>query len=195
MLYKIRRRRSEIKRLAPGARATLPSRSNRAARARSTPRRAQRAFALTLYHYHSLTLVLQVLVRGSIFLNTSLTESFGIAILEAACTGLYVVSTRVGGVPEILPEDMISFANPDEDGTPFFFASFVESPVAHATNPTQTSSAHSRRQSRSSVKGITIPSKPTHASDVSTTGCTSLNGRRRYTTLSCGPNPLILKRG
>jgi len=44
-----------------------------------------------------------------------LTESFGIAILEAACAGLYVVSTRVGGVPEILPEDMISFANPEED--------------------------------------------------------------------------------
>ncbi|KAN0085692.1 glycosyltransferase family 4 protein [Tylopilus felleus] len=59
--------------------------------------------------------VRNVLIRGSIFLNTSLTESFGIAILEAACTGLYVVSTRVGGVPEILPEDMISFATPDED--------------------------------------------------------------------------------
>ncbi|KAH6905311.1 transferase [Coprinopsis sp. MPI-PUGE-AT-0042] len=56
-----------------------------------------------------------VLARGSIFMNTSLTESFGIAILEAACAGLYVVSTRVGGVPEILPEDMISFAEPDED--------------------------------------------------------------------------------
>ena len=48
-------------------------------------------------------------------MNTSLTESFGIAIVEAACTGLYVVSTKVGGVPEILPPDMISFANPDED--------------------------------------------------------------------------------
>ncbi|KAE9391748.1 transferase [Gymnopus androsaceus JB14] len=56
-----------------------------------------------------------VLIRGSIFLNTSLTESFGIAILEAACAGLYAVSTRVGGVPEILPEDMISFAEPNED--------------------------------------------------------------------------------
>ncbi|RDX54762.1 transferase [Lentinus brumalis] len=59
--------------------------------------------------------VRDVLVQGSIFMNTSLTESFGIAILEAACAGLYVVSTKVGGVPEILPEDMISFANPDED--------------------------------------------------------------------------------
>ncbi|PSR83377.1 hypothetical protein PHLCEN_2v5756 [Hermanssonia centrifuga] len=59
--------------------------------------------------------VRSVLVQGTIFINTSLTESFGIAILEAACAGLYVVSTRVGGVPEILPPDMISFANPDED--------------------------------------------------------------------------------
>ncbi|KAF9486261.1 glycosyltransferase family 4 protein [Pholiota conissans] len=58
--------------------------------------------------------VLSVLSRGSIYMNTSLTESFGIAILEAACAGLYVVSTRVGGVPEILPEDMISFAKPEE---------------------------------------------------------------------------------
>jgi len=49
-------------------------------------------------------------------LNTSLTEAFGIAILEAACAGLYVVSTRVGGAPEVLPEDMISFAKPEEDG-------------------------------------------------------------------------------
>ena len=53
-------------------------------------------------------------------MNTSLTESFGIASLEAACAGLYVVSTRVGGLPEILPKDMISFANPDEDGMWYF---------------------------------------------------------------------------
>jgi phosphatidylinositol glycan class A protein len=64
--------------------------------------------------------VCSVLSRGSIFMNTSLTESFGIAMLEAACAGLYVVCTRVGGVPEILPEDMISFAEPDEDGTYIF---------------------------------------------------------------------------
>ncbi|EMD34737.1 glycosyltransferase family 4 protein [Gelatoporia subvermispora B] len=57
----------------------------------------------------------KVLARGSIFLNTSLTEAFGIAILEAASAGLYVVSTRVGGVPEVLPADMVSFSNPDED--------------------------------------------------------------------------------
>ncbi|KAJ8501740.1 hypothetical protein ONZ45_g12030 [Pleurotus djamor] len=59
--------------------------------------------------------VCEVLNRGTIFLSTSLTESFGIAIVEAACAGLYVVATRVGGVSEVLPEDMISFANPDAD--------------------------------------------------------------------------------
>ena len=64
----------------------------------------------------------KTLLEGSIFLNTSLTESFGIAILEAACAGLYVVSTKVGGVPEVLPDDMISFALPDEDGS-FIYSS------------------------------------------------------------------------
>ncbi|KAJ3022256.1 hypothetical protein HKX48_006679 [Thoreauomyces humboldtii] len=57
--------------------------------------------------------VRDVLVRGHIFLNTSLTEAFCIAIVEAACCGLLVVSTRVGGVPEVLPDDMIRFASPD----------------------------------------------------------------------------------
>lgn len=57
-----------------------------------------------------------VLAQGAIYLNTSLTEAFGIGLLEAACAGLYVVSTRVGGVPEVLPQNMVSFASPDEDG-------------------------------------------------------------------------------
>jgi phosphatidylinositol N-acetylglucosaminyltransferase subunit A len=79
-----------------------------------------------LFIFSSLELrCMQVLRQGSIFLNTSLTEAFGIAILEAACAGLHVVSTRVGGVPEILPEDMISFAAPTADGTSL--TSFVNS--------------------------------------------------------------------
>lgn len=57
--------------------------------------------------------VRSVLVRGHIFLNCSLTEAFCIAILEAVSCGLFVVSTRVGGVPEILPERMIQFAEPN----------------------------------------------------------------------------------
>lgn len=42
-----------------------------------------------------------VLRQGHIFLNASLTEAFCIALIEAAAAGLLVVSTRVGGVPEV----------------------------------------------------------------------------------------------
>ena len=56
--------------------------------------------------------VRDVLVRGHIFLNCSLTESFCIALLEAASCGLFIVSTKVGGVPEVLPPSMIKFSEP-----------------------------------------------------------------------------------
>ena len=56
-------------------------------------------------------------MRGQIFLNTSLTEAFGMSLIEAASAGLLVVSTRVGGVPEVLPPWMCLLAAPDEDGT------------------------------------------------------------------------------
>mmetsp|Transcript_11421 Transcript_11421/g.17209 ORF Transcript_11421/g.17209 Transcript_11421/m.17209 type:complete len:344 (-) Transcript_11421:365-1396(-) len=59
------------------------------------------------------TKVRDVLCRGHIFLNTSLTESFCIAILEAACCGLLVVSTDVGGVPEVLPKHMAYLTKPN----------------------------------------------------------------------------------
>ncbi|XP_077946396.1 phosphatidylinositol N-acetylglucosaminyltransferase subunit A isoform X2 [Gasterosteus aculeatus] len=49
-----------------------------------------------------------VLVQGHIFLNTSLTEAFCMAIVEGASCGLQVVSTRVGGIPEVLPEELIT---------------------------------------------------------------------------------------
>jgi phosphatidylinositol glycan class A protein len=58
--------------------------------------------------------VARVLRRGHVFLNCSLTESFCIAILEAASCGLLVVSTNVGGVPEVLPSpDMIFLCDPN----------------------------------------------------------------------------------
>ncbi|KAI8144473.1 GlcNAc transferase [Fennellomyces sp. T-0311] len=59
--------------------------------------------------------VRNVLIQGNIFLNTSLTEAFCIAIVEAACAGLFIVSTKVGGVPEVLPSHMINYAMPEED--------------------------------------------------------------------------------
>ncbi|XP_056648798.1 phosphatidylinositol N-acetylglucosaminyltransferase subunit A isoform X1 [Diorhabda sublineata] len=51
--------------------------------------------------------VRNVLVKGDIFLNTSLTEAYCMAIVEAASCGLKVVSTRVGGIPEVLPDSLI----------------------------------------------------------------------------------------
>jgi phosphatidylinositol glycan class A protein len=42
-----------------------------------------------------------VQLQGQIFVNASLTEAFCMAIVEAASAGLLVVSTRVGGVPEV----------------------------------------------------------------------------------------------
>ncbi|KAI3636506.1 hypothetical protein MIR68_005451 [Amoeboaphelidium protococcarum] len=61
------------------------------------------------------TMVRDVLVRGQIFLNTSLTEAFCIGIIEAASCGLLVVSTRVGGIVEVLPRSMIMFGNDDTE--------------------------------------------------------------------------------
>ena len=56
--------------------------------------------------------VRHVLNKGHIFLNTSLTEAYCMAIVEAAACGLQVVSTKVGGIPEVLPEDLIYLVEP-----------------------------------------------------------------------------------
>ncbi|KPJ16222.1 Phosphatidylinositol N-acetylglucosaminyltransferase subunit A [Papilio machaon] len=57
--------------------------------------------------------VRDTLVKGDIFLNTSLTEAYCMAIVEAASCGLKVVSTKVGGIPEVLPENMIYLTEPN----------------------------------------------------------------------------------
>ncbi len=57
----------------------------------------------------------RLLIKGDIFLNTSLTEAFCMAILEAVSCGLIVVSTKVGGIPEVLPERYIRFVEPEVD--------------------------------------------------------------------------------
>lgn len=59
--------------------------------------------------------VRDVMVQGHIYLCPSLTEAFGTVIVEAASCGLYVVATRVGGIPEVLPAHMTEFAAPEED--------------------------------------------------------------------------------
>ncbi|CUM64320.1 uncharacterized protein PRCAT00001920001 [Priceomyces carsonii] len=59
--------------------------------------------------------VRDVMIQGDIYLHASLTEAFGTVIVEAASCGLFVVTTNVGGIPEVLPNHMTSFADPDED--------------------------------------------------------------------------------
>lgn len=59
--------------------------------------------------------VRDVLASGHIFLNCSLTEAFCIAIVEAVSCGLLCVSTKVGGVPEVLPPHLIKLAQPNGD--------------------------------------------------------------------------------
>lgn len=54
-----------------------------------------------------------MLTQGHIFLNTSLTEAYCMAIVEAASCGLQVVSTKVGGIPEVLPSDLILLTEPN----------------------------------------------------------------------------------
>jgi phosphatidylinositol glycan class A protein len=59
--------------------------------------------------------VRDVMIQGQIYLNTSLTESFCIAIVEAASAGLYTIATDVGGVGEVLPEYMVRLVKPDKE--------------------------------------------------------------------------------
>ncbi|KAL5251172.1 hypothetical protein ACHWQZ_G016771 [Mnemiopsis leidyi] len=54
--------------------------------------------------------VRDVLIQGHIFLNTSLTEAFCMAIVEAVSCGLPVVSTAVGGIVEVFPADFVCLA-------------------------------------------------------------------------------------
>lgn len=59
--------------------------------------------------------VRDVMTTGHIYLHASLTEAFGTVIVEAASCGLLVVTTKVGGIPEVLPSHMTVFASPSED--------------------------------------------------------------------------------
>lgn len=59
--------------------------------------------------------VRDVMITGHIYLHPSLTEAFGTVLVEAASCGLLVVTTNVGGIPEVLPSHMTVFATPDED--------------------------------------------------------------------------------
>ncbi|XP_014272828.1 phosphatidylinositol N-acetylglucosaminyltransferase subunit A [Halyomorpha halys] len=56
--------------------------------------------------------VCKVLNKGHIFLNTSLTEAYCMAIVEAVACGLEVVCTKVGGIPEVLEPRLVHLCEP-----------------------------------------------------------------------------------
>ncbi|SCV05844.1 LANO_0H16424g1_1 [Lachancea nothofagi CBS 11611] len=55
--------------------------------------------------------VRDVMCQGDIYLHASLTEAFGTALVEASSCGLLIVTTTVGGIPEVLPKHMTVFAD------------------------------------------------------------------------------------
>lgn len=55
------------------------------------------------------TQVVKELVEGDIFIFPSRAESCPIAVLEAMATGLPILATRVGGIPEIVTENQNGF--------------------------------------------------------------------------------------
>ncbi|OAG29585.1 phosphatidylinositol glycan, class A [Nematocida displodere] len=55
--------------------------------------------------------VKDVLNNSDLFLNTSLTDAFCITLIEAAACGLYVVSTNVDGIGEVLPKEMVTLTS------------------------------------------------------------------------------------
>lgn len=53
-------------------------------------------------------------------MHTSLT-TLGLCFRYACSCGLFVVSTRVGGVPEVLKRHMVQLAEPSKHTTPVLF--------------------------------------------------------------------------
>ena len=96
---------------------------------------------------------MDVLRRAHVFLNCSLTESFCIAILEAACCGCLVVATGVGGVPEVLPPDLLFLAEPE----PWALVAALSDAIAALPGTGRSESANGRRAKRNELGGNPKP--------------------------------------
>ena len=55
------------------------------------------------------------MIHGQIYLNTPLTESFCIAVVETVFPGLYTIATDVVGIREVLLENMERLIKPDKE--------------------------------------------------------------------------------
>lgn len=77
--------------------------------------------------------------QGEIFLNTTLLESFGVAVLEAAACGLCIVSTNVGELPLLWENGTDALLVPPNDATAM--AKAVESILANPDFASQLSAS------------------------------------------------------
>jgi len=76
--------------------------------------------------FESMIKVPYILSSGDIFLNTSISEAFCIAILEAAACGLYVLSTNVGGISEILPPELVTLSYPKAENLIYSLCDIID---------------------------------------------------------------------
>lgn len=60
---------------------------------------------------------ISLLTAGTVYLHTSESESLGLSVLEAMSCGLPVVSTNVGGIPEIIQHGHTGMLAPLGDNT------------------------------------------------------------------------------
>ncbi len=78
----------------------------------------------------SLNNVTGLLRKADLLLSTSESESFGMTIAEAMSCGVPVVSTRVGGVPEVMQDGVTGFLQPIGD-----IQELARSAIRILTNP------------------------------------------------------------
>ncbi|XP_032596808.1 phosphatidylinositol N-acetylglucosaminyltransferase subunit A isoform X2 [Drosophila grimshawi] len=96
--------------------------------------------------------VREVLVRGHIFVNTSLTEAYCMAIVEAASCGLQVVSTSVGGIPEVLPSSLILLVEPEIEAIYSAILVAIDRHVNRVDNPPEMRSKQRRGRRKKHLK-------------------------------------------
>lgn len=65
--------------------------------------------------------------QADILVNNSLTEAFGLVLIEASKSGLPIVAARVGGIPGVIPDKIAGLLHSDEDELYNNLLSLIES--------------------------------------------------------------------
>ena len=97
---------------------------------------------------------LQALNQADIFINTSQVDNMPVAVMEACAAGLPVVSTRVGGIPDLIThEENGLLVDPDDDaGMAAAIFRLIEEPALSARL-----SENGRTLSETNSRSIVVP--------------------------------------